>query len=133
MTAALGVSPKPASGWAPDYGDIAWQNFTPNASREMAGRHPFLVLSTQEFTTKTKTVMGLAMTSQAHDIENKPGYNPFQIKNLTPKGASSFINANQVSTFDWEARGVAPHTWGRANKIVLQKATDYLNSILALA
>lgn len=99
----------------------------------MAGRHPFLVLSTQEFNRKTKTVMGLAMTSQAHDIENEPGYNPFQIKNLTTKGASSFINANQVSTFDWEARGAVPHTWGRANKIVLQKAKDYLNSILALA
>ena len=129
----MSLSKMPTSDWAPAYGDISWLNFTPNAGREMAGRHPFLVLSTQEFNQKTKTVMGLAMTSQAHDVENKPGYNPFQIKNLTTKGASSFINTNQVSTFDWEARSAAPHPWGRANKMVLQKAKDYLNSILALA
>lgn len=129
----MSLSKIPTPDWAPDYGDIIWLNFTPNAGREMAGRHPFLVLSTKEFNAKTKTVMGLAMTSQAHDVENKPGYNPFQIKNLTTKGTSSFINTNQVSTFDWEARSAAPHPWGRANKIVLQKAKDYLNSILALA
>jgi mRNA interferase MazF len=127
------MSAVPTPGWVPDYGDIIWLNFTPNAGREMAGRHPFLVLSTQEFNRKTKTVMGLAMTSQAHDVEKLPGYNPFQIKNLTTRGAPSFINTNQVSTFDWEARGATQHPWGRANKIVLQKAKDYLNSILALA
>ena len=126
------VSAVPTPTWVPDHGDIIWLNFTPNAGREMAGRHPFLVLSTQEFNRKTKTVMGLAMTSQAHDVQKMPGYNPFQIKNLTTKEAPSFINTNQVSTFDWEARGAAPHPWGRAHKIVLQKAKDYLNSILAL-
>ena len=50
--------------WVPELGDIIWLNFTTQAGKEMAGQHPFLVLSPKQFNAKTKTVMGLAMTSR---------------------------------------------------------------------
>ena len=99
----------------------------------MAGQHPFLVLSTKEFNRKTKTVIGLAMTSKPHNEPGAPGFNPFQLENPTSKGGLSFINTNQVSTFDWQARGAAPHPSGQVSKLILQTAKDYLNSILGLA
>ncbi|MEI8327018.1 MAG: type II toxin-antitoxin system PemK/MazF family toxin [Betaproteobacteria bacterium] len=122
-----------ASTWTPDSGDIIWLNFSPHAGREMAGQQPFLVLSTKEFNRKTKTVIGLAMTSKPHNEPGVSGFNPFQMANQTSKAGPSFINTNQVSTFDWEARGAAPHPWGRVNKLILQTAKEYLNSILSLA
>jgi mRNA interferase MazF len=119
--------------WVPDVGEIIWINFTPQAGKEMAGQHPFLVLSTREFNAKTKTVMGLAMTSQHHGDPKAKGFNPFQLENLTPKAQKSYINSNQVSTFDWEARGARPHPWGKVNALVLKNAKEYLNAILGLA
>jgi mRNA interferase MazF len=119
--------------WAPDSGDIIWLNFTPHAGKEMAGEHPFLVLSTRAFNAKTKTVVGLAMTSQHHGTPATKGFNPFQIENLSPKSSSSYINTNQISTFDWEAGGARPHPWGKVSALVLGKAKEHLNAILNLA
>ncbi len=122
-----------ASQWVPDEGEIIWINFTPQAGKEMNGRHPFLVLSTKIFNEKTQTVVGLAMTSQAHNDAGLKAFNPFQIENKTSKNEPSFINTNQISTFDWDARQASAHPWGRVNKIVLVEAKEYLNSILNLA
>jgi mRNA interferase MazF len=119
--------------WVPELGEIIWINAAPKAGKEMAGQHPFLVLSTREFNTKTKTVMGLAMTSQHHGDPKAKGFNPFQLENLTSKAQKSSINSNQVSTFDWEARGARPHPWGKVNALVLKNAKEYLNAILGLA
>jgi mRNA interferase MazF len=117
--------------WAPDSGDIIWLNFTPHAGKEMAGMHPFLVLSSQLFNAKTGTVVGLAMTSKAHNHAGSAGFNPFQIANKTSKG-ESYINVNQVSTFDWVARQAKPHPWGTVSKPILQNAKDMLNAVLGL-
>ena len=95
--------------WVPELGEIIWLNFAPHAGKEMAGQHLFLVLSPKQFNVKTKTVMGLAMTSQYHCDPKSGGFNRFQLKNRKTKAQKSFINANQVSTFDWEARGARPH------------------------
>ena len=118
--------------WVPELAEIIWLNFTPHAGKEMAGQHPFLVLSPKQFNAKTKTVMGLAMTSQHHGDQKARGFNPFQLENPTTRAQKSFINANQVSTFDWEARGARPHPWGKVNSVVLKNAKEYLNSILDL-
>jgi mRNA interferase MazF len=131
MTSASAASVSPT--WVPELGEIIWLNFTPQAGKEMAGCHPFLVLSSREFNAKTKTVMGLAMTSQHHGDPKAKGFNPFQLENLNAKGQKSYINSNQVSTFDWEARGARPHPWGKVNGIVLKNAKEYLNAILALS
>jgi mRNA interferase MazF len=113
--------------WVPDRGEMIWLNFTPQAGNEMMGRHPFLVLSPKAFNDKMGAVMGLAMTSKAHP------YNPFQLPNPNAKGELSFINTNQVSTFDWRARGAAPHPWGKVSPTSLAQALEYLNSVLMLA
>jgi hypothetical protein len=59
------------------------------------------------------------------------GFNPFQITNKTSKG-ESYINVNQVSTFDWVARQAKPHPWGTVSKPILQNAKEMLNAVLGL-
>lgn len=118
------MSTKPV--WIPDRGDMIWINFTPQSGKEMAGRHPFLVLSTNAFNRKIGSVMGVAMTSKAHPA------NPFQLKNVNARNEASFFNTNQVSSFDWRARGASAHPWGRISGAALQEVLDYVNSILAL-
>ena len=60
--------------WVPELGEIVWLNFTPQAGKEMAGQHPILVLSPKQFNAKTKTVMGLTMTSQQHGDPKARGF-----------------------------------------------------------
>ena len=117
---------KVKSAWAPDRGEMIWINFTPQAGKEMAGRHPLLVLSPKAFNLKMGSVMGVAMTSKAHPD------NPFQLKNPNARMESSFFNTNQVSTFDWRARGASPHAWGSISASALREVLDYVNSVLAL-
>ena len=119
--------------WVPELGEIIWLNFTPQAGKEMADQHPFLVLSPKQFNAKTKTVVGLAMTSQHHGDPKARGFNPFQLENLTGKAQKSFINVNQVSTSDWKARGARPHPWGKVSSAVLKNAKEHLNAILDLS
>ena len=117
---------KPTTQWAPDRGDMIWIDFTPQAGNEMAGRHPLLVLSTRAFNEKMGSVMGLAMTSQAHP------HNPFQLKNPLSKADPSFINTNQISTFDWRARKAKPHPMGTLSSAALKPVLEHLNAILQL-
>ena len=42
--------------WAPDRGEMIWIEHSPQAGREMAGSHPFLVLSPRNFNEKTGLV-----------------------------------------------------------------------------
>ena len=118
------MSTKPA--WAPNRGDMIWIDFTPRAGKEMAGRHPFLVLSPKTFNRKMGSVMGVAMTGKEHRE------NPFQLKNFNARKEPSFFNTNQVSTFDWRARAASPHPWGKISDAALREILDYINSILAL-
>lgn len=112
--------------WAPNRGEMVWINFTPQAGKEMAGRHPFLVLSTKAFNQKMGSLMGVAMTSKEHRE------NPFQLKNPNARNEPSFFNTNQVSTFNWRARAANPHPWGRISDGALREVLDYVNSVLAL-
>lgn len=112
--------------WSPQRGDMIWINFTPQAGREMAGRHPFLVLSAKTFNRKMGSVTGVAMTSKEHRE------NPFQLKNPNAKNELGFFNTNQVSTFDWRAHAASPHPWGRVTDVTLREVMDYVNSILEL-
>lgn len=118
--------------WIPDARDIVWLDYEENRGREMQGRHPFLVMSNRNFNDKTKTLIGMAMTSKSHEDPKKPGFNPFQIKNVTSKGDSSFINTNQISTFDWETRGMEKHPWGKVSAIIMQKCKDNIAAVLAI-
>lgn len=118
--------------WLPDTGEIVWLAYQSSEGKEMRGQHPFLVLSSRAFNARTKTLVGLAMTSQEHMTPGRPDFNPFQIGNVTTKGENSYINTNQISTFDWEIRSMKRHPWGKVNPIILKRCKEYVSSILGV-
>ena len=118
--------------WIPEIGDIVWLDFEGTKGWEMAGRHPFLVLSSKVFNDRTKTLVGLAMTSKDHTTTGREDFNPFQIKDLTSKGEDSFINTNQISTFDWTERNMTQHPWGKVNATIISRCKEYVTSILGI-
>jgi len=99
---------------------------SPQAGREMAGSHPFLVLSPRAFNDKTGLVIGCAMTSRRHP-------NPFAVANPRDSTRESFILADQPKSFDWRARNARRHPWGKVTSTVLQDVCDRLNAIVQLA
>ena len=112
--------------WAPDRGEMIWIEHSPQAGREMAGSHPFLVLSPRAFNEKTGLVIGFAMTSrQAH--------NPFAVANPRDPSRASYILADQPKSFDWRKRRARKHPWGKLKAEVLQDVCDRLNAIVQLA
>lgn len=105
---------------------MIWIEHSPQAGREMAGPHPFLVLSPRAFNEKTGLVIGCAMTRrQAH--------NPFAVANPRDPTQASYILADQPKSFDWRKRRARRHPWGRVEPAVLQDVCDRLNAIVQLA
>ena len=112
--------------WAPDRGEMIWIEHSPQAGREMAGSHPFLVLSPRSFNEMTGLVIGCAMTSgQAH--------NPFAVANPRDPAQASYILADQPRSFDWRKRRARRHPWGKVAPAVLQDVCDRLDAIVQLA
>ena len=112
--------------WAPDRGEMIWIEHSPQAGREMAGSHPFLVLSPRSFNEMTGLVIGCAMTSgQAH--------NPFAVANPRDPAQASYILADQPKSFGWRKRRARRHPWGKVTPAVLQDVCDRLNAIVQLA
>ena len=122
----LGTHRARGRGWAPDRGEMIWIDHSPQAGREMAGSHPFLVLSPRAFNDKTGLVIGCAMTSRRHP-------NPFAVANPRDSTRDSFILADQPKSFDWRARNARRHPWGKVTSTVLQDVCDRLNAIVQLA
>ena len=122
----LGTHRARGRGWAPDRGEMIWIDHSPQAGREMAGSHPFLVLSPRAFNDKTGLVIGCAMTSRRHP-------NPFAVANPRDSTRDSFILADQPKSFDWRARNARRHPWGKVTSAVLQDVCDRLNAIIQLA
>ncbi|MCC6379208.1 MAG: type II toxin-antitoxin system PemK/MazF family toxin [Burkholderiales bacterium] len=104
---------------------MIWIEHSPHAGREMAGAHPFLVLSPRAFNQKTGLVIGCAMTSrQAH--------NPFAVPNPKDPAQASYILADQPKSFDWRKRRARRHPWGSVAPSVLQDVCDRLEAIIQL-
>ena len=122
----LGTHRARGRGWAPDRGEMIWIDHSPQAGREMAGSHPFLVLSPRAFNDKIGLVIGCAMTSRRHP-------NPFAVANPRDSTRESFILADQPKSFDWRARNARRHPWGKVTSTVLQDVCDRLNAIVQLA
>ncbi len=111
--------------WAPDRGEMIWIEHSPQAGREMAGSHPFLVLSLRDFNEKTGLVIGCAMTS-------KQAHNPFAVANPRDPTQASYILADQPRSFDWRKRRARRHSWGKVTPAVLQDVCDRLNAIIQI-
>ena len=104
---------------------MIWIEHSPHAGREMAGAHPFLVLSPRAFNQKTGLVIGCAMMSrQAH--------NPFAVPNPKDPAQASYILADQPKSFDWRKRRARRHPWGSVAPSVLQDVCDRLEAIIQL-
>jgi len=105
---------------------MIWIDHSPQSGREMAGQHPFLVLSPRAFNEKTGLVVGCAMTSKQAD-------NPFAVPNPRDPSKASYILADQPKSFDWRKRRAKPHAWGKVTLEVLKDVCDRLNAIVQLA
>jgi mRNA interferase MazF len=105
---------------------MIWIEHSPQAGREMAGSHPFLVVSPRSFNEKTGLVIGCAITSrQAH--------NPFAVANPRDRSRASYILTDQPKSFDWRRRRARRHPWGTIDPAVPQDVCDRLNAIVQLA
>jgi mRNA interferase MazF len=104
---------------------MIWIDHSPHSGREMAGQHPFLVLSPRKFNEKTGLVIGCAMTS-------KQAHNPFAVANPQDPSQASYILADQPKSFDWRRRRARRHPWGRIDPMVLQDVKDRLQAIVQL-
>jgi mRNA interferase MazF len=113
--------------WIPDRRDIIWINCNPQVVREIRDMHPMLVLSPKTFNAKTSLVIGLPMSTAAHNATN-----PFAIDNSKSAREPSYILCNQPKSMDWRLRGASPHPWKRVSEDTLQFACLELNDILQL-
>ncbi|MEO8486552.1 MAG: type II toxin-antitoxin system PemK/MazF family toxin, partial [Betaproteobacteria bacterium] len=96
---------------------MIWIDHSPHSGREMAGQHPFLVLSPRAFNEKTGLVIGCAMTS-------KQSGNPFAVANSRDPAQASYILADQPKSFDWRKRRARRHLWGPVPVGVLQDVCE---------
>lgn len=59
-------------------GDIIWVNFTPSVRKEMRGKHPSLVVSSNEYNRKTNYALVCPITSKGNEFSEYiplKGYN----------------------------------------------------------
>lgn len=116
----------------PDRQQVVWIDCSPQAGREMRDPHPFLVLSPNRFNDRTSLVIGLPMTTAAYNADN-----PFAVAvgaaSGRRAGKTSYVLCHQPKSFDWRARGAAPHPMKRIADAPFVQACDVLDQILALS
>jgi len=83
--------------YIPNWGDIVWINFNPQAGHEQAGRMPALILSPKIYNSKA----GLAILCPI--TNNKKGY-PFEVQIPTSLSVSGVVLSDQVKSMDWRIR-----------------------------
>jgi mRNA interferase MazF len=113
--------------WCPDRRDMIWIDCNPRAGREMKDLHPLVVLSPREFNERTGIVIGLPMTTAAHNETN-----PFAVKFSGPKGAVSYILCHQPKSFDWRARNAMSHPLKQVPEDSYGRACETLNQIIEI-
>ena len=83
--------------YVPQCGDVVWITLNPQAGYEQAGRRPAVVLSPQNYNSKTGLAIFCPITNQIK------GY-PFEV--IIPAGFSvaGAVLSDQVKSLDWRAR-----------------------------
>ena len=117
--------------WVPARQEIIWIDCNPQVGPEMRDRHPFLVLSPQDFNAKTSLVIGLPMTTADYNADN-----PFAVA-IGPaplkKAGMSYVLCHQPKSFDWRLRKAKPHPRNRAPDTAFAAVCARLNQIVQLA
>lgn len=94
--------------------------------------HPFVVLSPQAFNARTSLVIGLPMTTAAHNADN-----PFAVAVGFASGrkarSSSYALCHQPKSFDWRQRGAKKHPMKRVPDNAFAEILAVLNQIIELA
>ena len=107
--------------YCPKRGDVVWLSFEPQAGHEQAGHRPALVLSPEAYNRKTSLAIFCPITSQVK------GY-PFEVHLPSGLKASGVILADQVKSFDWQARGA--QFCCRIPGVTLAEVLEKLNVLL---
>ncbi len=82
---------------APEQGDVVWLEFDTQSGHEQRGRRPALVLSPKLYNAAAGLMICCPITSQVK------GY-PFEVKLFGIKGLQGVVLADQLRSFDWQAR-----------------------------
>lgn len=73
-------------------GDIVWLNFSPSFGKEMKGKHPALIVSSNAYNKKTNYVMVCPITTGGNKFA---GYIPLEGYQIVGR-----VNATQLHSFD---------------------------------
>ena len=85
--------------YVPDRGDIVWLDFTPQVEHEQAGRRPAFVISTREYSERSRLSVFRPITSTPKGL-------PFEVL-LPPTGSiSGAVLVDHIKSLDWRARHV---------------------------
>ncbi len=118
--------------WVPERQEIVWIDCHPQAGQERRDIHPFLVLSPRDFNDRTSLVIGLPVTTAAHNADN-----PFAVVAGMAAGAkagkTSYVLCHQPKSFDWRVRKASAHPMKRLNDAAFGEVRSLLNQILVLA
>ena len=82
--------------YVPECGDVVWITLNPQAGHEQAGRRPAVVLSPQNYNSKTGLAILCPVTNQVK------GY-PFEVLLTAGLPVAGAILSDQVKSLDWRA------------------------------
>jgi mRNA interferase MazF len=82
--------------YVPQRGEIVWLEFDPQNGREIPKTRPAIVISPQQYNSKTGLALFMPMTSQIK------GY-PFEIL-IEVEGVKGAVLCDQIRSLDWKAR-----------------------------
>jgi len=83
--------------YVPERGDFIWLNSNPQAGHEQSGKRPALVLSPQDYNTRTGLLIACPVTSKVK------GY-PFEVRVSGGEKINGAILSDQVKSLDWKVR-----------------------------
>ncbi len=86
--------------YVPQWGDLVWLTFTPQAGHEQSGRRPALVLSPGSYNGKVGLALFCPVTNQVK------GY-PYEVAIPAGLSVSGVVLADQARSLDWQARQAA--------------------------
>lgn len=83
--------------YIPEYGDVIWLEFDPQAGREQSGRRPAVVISPSNYNKAVSLALVCPITSRSKNY-------PFEVKLPDDGKIKGVILADHVKNIDWNCR-----------------------------
>ena len=109
--------------YVPARGDLVWLDLRPARGHEQSGRRPALVLSPQQYHTRTGLLVACPVTSRAK------GY-PFEVALSADTALTGVILTDHVRSLDWTTRNC--QCIEQVDKKTLQDTIDKLSTLLGM-